>query len=284
MQSRILFLGTAGHHSIYAKQIRASGGILLQTRGYQIHIDPGPGALLQLNNYKINVREHSALLVSHAHLNHCNDMNILLSAMTYHGFDKQGILITNETVVNGFEKITPVLTAFHRKFPERLMVMKEYQKVALDTLEVHALPAFHNEPHAIGFKIYTPDFIVSYSGDTKYHKDLLEVYKDSDILILNVQHPFGSKEPEGLSSDDVVKILEKVQPSLCVITHFGPKMLKENPVYQAREIKKLTGVQVVAAEDGFEVSPDSYAAISKQKRLTSFSEEHHNNSKANETS
>src|SRR3989338_11501555 len=100
MQSRILFLGTAGQYSIYAKQARASGGILVQTKGYQLHLDPGPGALVQLNNHKVNVREHSAILVSHAHLNHCNDLNIILSAMTYQGFDKQGILIANETVVN----------------------------------------------------------------------------------------------------------------------------------------------------------------------------------------
>ena len=88
-----------------------------------------------------------------------------------------------------------------------------------------------------------------------------------------MQHPFGAKEKEGLTSDDAVKIIEKIKPVLCVITHFGPKMIKENPVYQAREIQKQTKVQVIAAEDGFEVTPDSYAAISKQKRLSSFSPE-----------
>ena len=273
MESRILFLGTAGSHAVYAKQARASGGILMQIDEYQFHIDPGPGALLQLLNYNIDVREHTAILVSHAHLNHCNDLNILLSAMTYQGFDKQGVVITNETVVNGHEKILPVLTNTHRNFVERLMDVKPGQKVAINNVEIHALPAFHNDPSAIGFKLYTQDFIVAYSGDTRYHKDLLEAYNNSDILILNVQHPFGSNEKEGLSSDDVVKILEKVKPALCVMTHFGARMLKENPVYQAREIKKKTGIQVVAAEDGFEVSPDSYAAISKQKRLSSFSQE-----------
>ncbi|MBS3127603.1 hypothetical protein J4410_00485, partial [Candidatus Woesearchaeota archaeon] len=150
---------------------------------------------------------------------------------------------------------------------------KPYQKVALNDIEIHALPAFHNDPYAIGFKIYTPEFIVTYSGDTSYHKELLEAYEKSDILILNVQHPFGAKEKEGLTSDDAVKIIEKIKPVLCVITHFGPKMIKENPVYQAREIQKQTKVQVIAAEDGFEVTPDSYAAISKQKRLSSFSPE-----------
>ncbi|MBS3175652.1 MBL fold metallo-hydrolase [Candidatus Woesearchaeota archaeon] len=270
MGSRILFLGTAGHHAIYGTQVRASGGILLQGEGYQVHLDPGPGALLQLNNYKINVKEHTAVAVTHAHLNHCNDLNVMLGAMSYQGFDRHGILITNETVVNGDGKLTPVLTHAHRNFVERLIVLKPSQKVAIDEVEIHALPAFHSDSHALGFKLYTPEAIISYSGDTKYHKDLLEAYDKSDILILNVQHPFGAKEEEGLSSDDAVKILQKVKPVLCVITHFGPRMMKENPVYQAREIQKQTNVQVIAAEDGFELTPDSYAAISKQKRLTNF--------------
>ena len=63
MQSRILFLGTAGHYALYAKQARASGGILLQPGNHQLHLDPGPGALMQLSRYNINVREHTAVLV-----------------------------------------------------------------------------------------------------------------------------------------------------------------------------------------------------------------------------
>ena len=41
------FLGTGGARWVVAKQIRSSGGFWLQTDGANIHVDPGPGALVR---------------------------------------------------------------------------------------------------------------------------------------------------------------------------------------------------------------------------------------------
>ena len=56
--------------------------------------------------------------------------------MTYHGCDKHGIVITNDTVVKGNEKISPTISTIHRNFTERLLILNPYQKVALDDIEI----------------------------------------------------------------------------------------------------------------------------------------------------
>ncbi|MFH1511441.1 MAG: MBL fold metallo-hydrolase, partial [Candidatus Woesearchaeota archaeon] len=83
----------------------------------------------------------------------------------------------------------------------------------------------------------------------------------------NVVHPFGTKAKDNLSSDDVIRIVEKIKPQLTVITHFGVKMLQADPLQEAREIQKKTGQQVVAAKDGFSFNPMSYSASLRQKTL-----------------
>jgi ribonuclease BN (tRNA processing enzyme) len=276
MGSSIIFLGTAGDEYTVGKQIRSSGGIVIKVEGYQFHLDPGPGALVKAANYGINLRENTAVLVSHSHINHCNDLNAVLAAMSRNCLDIKGVLIASESVVNGDEenKIMPYLTRFHRKCVERVIVTKPGQRIGIQNIEIQALPAYHKDRHAVGFKIFTPEFVLTYSSDTRYSKDLAEHYKKSDILILNTVYPSktNEKEIDNLTTDDVIKIVQKARPKLLVLTHFGNKMLQGDPLYEAREIQNATGVQVLAAADGMVVNPVSYSANAQQKTLNSFQE------------
>ncbi|MDP7476371.1 MAG: hypothetical protein QF655_01925, partial [Candidatus Woesearchaeota archaeon] len=54
--SSIIFLGTGGDSYVVGKQLRASGGIILQINDDQYHIDPGPGALVMAKETGINLR------------------------------------------------------------------------------------------------------------------------------------------------------------------------------------------------------------------------------------
>ena len=103
MASSIVFLGTGTGPYVVGKQTRAAGGIIVQVEDHQFHIDPGPGALTSAVSCGINLRATTAVFVSHNHIYHCNDVNALIDAMTYSGFDKKGVLISNSTVVNGAE-------------------------------------------------------------------------------------------------------------------------------------------------------------------------------------
>ncbi len=270
IQSKIVFLGTGAGGVVAAKQLRATAGILISVAGNNILIDPGPGCLLKAQQYGVNLRDITAILVSHAHLTHCNDINIVIDAMTYAGADKQGVLIANSTLINGTETQKPYLTEQHKKLVEKFMVISEGQRVGINDLEILAVKTEHDDKNAVGFKLYSPHFVLTYSGDTEYFNELTELYKGTDILILNVKSPSNIKDGKNLNSEDAVKILKKITPKLTIITHFGEKMLKADPINEAREIQKQTGCQVISAKDGLVMTPMSYDAVSRQKILLGF--------------
>ena len=272
MESKILFLGTGGDHHTVGKYERSSAGIILQLEGYQFHIDPGPGALGKMKEYGVNPRETMGLLVSHAHMNHCNDVNAVLSAMTLNGQDKKGILICGQSLINGTDKIRPVVPLHYQNFVERIILPEADKKIGIENIEIQTLKTLHSDPHNIGFKFFTKDFVLSYISDTTYSAELVKQYEKSDILILNVVFPFGVKSKINLNSYNAVKIIDKVKPRLAIITHFGKRMLKVDPVIEAREISKQSMCQVLAANDGMVISPNYYSASSRQKTLQGFQE------------
>ncbi|MBS3102225.1 MBL fold metallo-hydrolase [Candidatus Woesearchaeota archaeon] len=271
--SAIIFLGTGGDTYVVGKQIRASGGIILQINENQFHIDPGPGSLLMAKEVGVNLRANTALFVSHNHLNHCNDVNAVIDAMTYAGFDKKGVLIANNTVVNGSQSYRPILQEYYKNCLERYIVLNAGQKVGINEVEIMALKARHSEENAIGFKFFTPQFTLSYSGDTKYNAEIADQYQNSNILILNVPYLKKEKDNDGLSKEDAVKIINAVKPRLAIITHFGMDFVKADPLYEIREIQKETSCQVIAAKDGMVVNPLSYSVEQGQRTLIGFKEE-----------
>ena len=271
VQPRIIFLGTAGDSFTYGKQQRASGGIIIQAEDCQFHIDPGPGALVRAMEADISIRNNTAILASHNHVNHCNDINAVIAAMTHNGLDRQGVLIAAKSVFEATETTQPTLSSFHKHCLERFIMVDPGKRVGIEEIEIRAITAFHNDPHTVGFKFFTPKFTLTYSSDTRFQKELIDEYDKSDILILNTVYPRGAKE-DMLSSDDVVNILEKTEPELTILTHFGIKMLNADPLSEARDIQKKTKSQVIAAKEGMVVNPLSYSATLKQKTLNLYQE------------
>ena len=270
MKAKIVFLGTGGDSIVVGKQLRASGGFILQMDDIQFHIDPGPGALVRARQEDINLRENTALFVSHSHINHCNDVNAVVSAMTHAGLDKIGVLVGNKTVIEGEGEIKPYVTDFYKNCVEKAIALESGAKIGINNIDIKALPTKHSDINCIGFKFFTPEFTLTYSSDTAYSSDLLEIYKNSDILILNIINPFGIKQSGIMNTNDAIKLLSKLKPSLAIIQHFGIKMLSANPMTEAREIARKTKVQTIAAKDGLIVNPLSYAAKSKQKTLIGY--------------
>jgi len=248
----ITFLGVGTGNIFLRNQLLSSAGIILQLNDIQFHIDPGTNSLLRQYQYGINPRQTTAVFTSHSHLNHCNDVNAVIDAMTLTGLDKKGVLVGN-TEIN----------EFYLNCLEKYIQMEGKKKIAIEDIEIIGLKAEHSV-NTIGFKFITPEFILSYSADTRYFENIEKEYEDSDILILNNKNPFNASDKNNLNSSDSIKIINGVKPKLAIITHFGIKMIKEDILYQAREICKRTQTQVIAAKDGMTVNPYSFSTTVKQ--------------------
>lgn len=260
-------MGTGGDSAVVGKQLRASGGIILQIEGNQFHLDPGPGALVRLNQAGINPRENTAIFVSHPHLNHCNDVNAVISAMSYNGIDKHGLLVASESVINFEENNVPCVTNFHKKCVERYLVLKE--KIGINEIDIFPTETRHSI-QGIGFKFQSSKYTISYTSDTEYFPGLADQHEKVDVLIINCKNPFGLEEKGHMNADNVIELIKKAKPKLAIITHFGIKMMNEDPIVVAREINNQVKAQVIAAKDGLVVNPKTFASRVRQQKLKNF--------------
>ncbi|MBN1502061.1 MBL fold metallo-hydrolase [Candidatus Woesearchaeota archaeon] len=268
MGDSIVFLGTAGDSIVCGKQYRASGGIIFNLESKQFHIDPGPGALVMAKMQGINLRENTAVFVSHNHIIHANDVNAVISAMTHNGLDKKGVLCASKSVLFGSENDEPFLKDFYRHCVEKYITLEKGTLAGIENIDIRATETKHLDKKGVGFRFNTPRVSIGYTSDTEYFSNLVNEFKDIDILILNVVNPTNNESKDNLNTDDAVKLIEKIKPQLAIITHFGIKMLKADPLYEAREIQKQTGVHTIAAKDGMAISPSS--SKGKQRKLEGY--------------
>lgn len=263
--SSIIFLGTAGTSIVASRQLRASGGIILQLEDIQFHLDPGPGALLKGKEYGINFLQTTAVLVSCQQLCHCNDLNAVIEAMTHGGIDQHGIVLGSKSVLAPLDGTHPYLTKHHRHLVEKVIPLDQNHKVGIELVEINTLSVSQADPTAIGFKFFCPKFTLSYTGHTTVTDQLLSGLAGTDILIVSV--PFPGNTASGLSglsglyldTEKAATIVSTIKPRVAVLTHFGLEMLKADPLVEAREIQRLTGVPTIAAQDGLKIAPESYA-------------------------
>ncbi|MDQ6826107.1 MAG: MBL fold metallo-hydrolase [Candidatus Eremiobacteraeota bacterium] len=259
--TRILFLGTGGARFVVARQIRASGGMWMTFGETRIHVDPGPGALVRaLCAVPPCVpAQLDALVLSHKHLDHSNDINVMIEAMTQGGFRSRGVLLAPLDALEG----EPVVHPYARHFVRRTEVLKEragpYQigdvEVRTSVKHVHAVETY-------GLHFTYGDLVVSYLPCGRYFEGLIEDYASHipSVLILNVLRYRDSMDVDHLTFDNARQIIAGVKPKVAIMSHFGTKMLERDPNFLARELEDELGLRVIAARDMIELDVDTEVA------------------------
>jgi len=256
MQSQIIFLGTAGDSFVLSKQQRMAGGIVIQTENTKIHLNPGPGALIAAQ--QSDIRSTTAVVVTDNSFMHMHDANAILDVMTLGGFDTKGLLLVSKSAA---EKIPQL----YQNAVEKTIILQEGTQIECNAVQVEAIKIKNKDPDAVGLKIVTPTFSLGYTGKTKYFVKLKEILKDVEILIIELTSINESKE--GLCVAEAQQIIADIKPQLAVLTNFGIDVLKEDVLELTRAMYKQTGVQVIAAKEGFAFDPTSYAVKLRQQRL-----------------
>ncbi len=248
-------MGTAGARFVVSKQLRSSAGTWCYFQGKNILIDPGPGTLRSCfcGDQVLNPEVLDLVILSHRHLDHSTDINVIIEAMTHGTFNRRGILFAPSDAVDKYE---PVVFSHVRDSVERLEILKESRSYAVDSLQFET-PIRHDHPaETYGFKFKLDRGIVSFVTDTKLSQALIDKYRGSDILVMNVllKEPFPDREIKHLDLGGAQSLIEGIKPRLAIMTHFGLTMLKNDPNLLARKLSKMTGTEVVAATDGLTVN------------------------------
>lgn len=253
--NKIKFLGTAGARFVVMKQLRASGGIWLSLDNTNVLIDPGPGSLIRCLSSRpsLNPLDLDGIILTHRHLDHSNDVNIIIEAMTNGGFKRKGIVFAPDDALID----EPVIFKHFRNHVEKIEVLKEKGSYKIGNISFNTPVRHVHGVETYGLNINSKNISVSVISDTRYF-DGLESYYNGDIIVINVVRLEDKKGVEHLSLKDAEKILSVKKPRLGVLTHFGMTMIKAKPWELADNLSKKLGLDIVAARDGMTIDLDKY--------------------------
>jgi ribonuclease BN (tRNA processing enzyme) len=261
MDDELVFLGSGGGRHHIRTQYRATGGVLYKFNGVQAHIDPGPGAIVRINQYHEDPLKTELFIATHAHVDHYNDLSTMIESSRdnlhdekYYYF-KKGTLITTPDVLK-------YISDYHLNMLEKVVVFKAGDRIIFNTTEIIGTRVIHSRNmEGFGVRFNLQDYSIAFSSDTMVFEGFAEQYSGVNILILNLLRPDSVTCKRHLCTDEVIPYLNRITPFLdtLVITHFGaymdsPKSLRNFIPSQIQKLKENTHIKnIIAAEDGLKL-------------------------------
>jgi ribonuclease BN (tRNA processing enzyme) len=255
----VKFLGTAGARFVVSKQLRASGGLWVRLAGQTLAIDPGPGALVKAHTSrpKLDPAKLDAILVSHKHLDHTNDVNALVEAMTEGGHRPRGVLLGPADAIDGDSPICQYVL----RYAGEVVRIAEGGAYQLGDLRIRVAARHDHPDETYGFTFEGGAERVGLLVDARYHDWLAPAYADAELLIV---HMVLLENPDfriyHLAVADAEAIIAAARPRRAVLTHFGMRVLQAKPWGIARAMSDRLGIEVIAATDGLTVAVGRPAA------------------------
>ncbi|MHA1734030.1 MAG: MBL fold metallo-hydrolase [Promethearchaeota archaeon] len=254
---KLLFLGSGGGRIHVAIQHLSTAGMIYRFHGTQAHIDPGPGSMVRLRQYKVNPRLTSLVVVTHRHTDHCHDAPVVVESMQENLRVKRGTLVSTKDYVEH-------LPDFYGNLLKEVVGLDPGESFTYRGTRIVATKTIHGDIPGVGFKFYrtsgggadgTSPYVVGFTGDSEVFPGWAEQYADVDLLVLNLLRPDNIHCDRHLCTDEVIPYLVKAAPRAIILTHFGARMVsdwfpKSSVPRQVRKIEGATGIPTRAASDG----------------------------------
>ncbi len=247
--SFVKFLGTAGARFVMIDQLRSSGGVWINSGGTNLILDPGPGSLVRCHSArpKLDPKKLDAVVLTHKHLDHSGDLNVMVEAMTRGGFEHRGKVFLPHDAFGA----QGVLFSYLRGFPEEIIFLNTDERYKVGDIEFSPAVKNTHSVETYGIKFFLGGETISFVSDTRYFNRLAEVYQGSDVLVLNVVFYERRSEIDHMSIDDAIELIRAVNPKRAILTHFGMTMLKQKPYMIEKELQRGLDRDVVLAYDGY---------------------------------
>ena len=220
---------------------RTPPGVLLRTEDRNILLDCGAGTFQRLIKIGLSYQDIDYILFSHLHPDHTLDLvSFLFAARNSRDPRKKDIEIIGP---EGFRDFYSKLLEVHGSaiVPESYsVVIKEIREGGFDfgNWQLLAKPLTHTD-EAVGFRIQTKSGkLICYSGDTDYCENIIELARNSDLLVLECSHPDGFKVDGHLTPSLAGKIAAQAGSKKLVLTHLYPVCDEYPVVRQCRSVFK----------------------------------------------
>lgn len=227
-----------------------------------IHVDPGPGALTQMQRIRYDLTRTDSVVISHAHPDHYADAESVIEGCSFGGWKRRGHIYGSITAIDGRGDLGPCISGYHQKIAKDCTVLVPGDVPTIGGMKTQICRSEHNDPTTIGMKFHTEKGIISYVSDTDYTDSIAEQYIGSRVLILPVTAPNDLHIKGHLCTDLAIKFINIVKPEIAIFIHLGIVMIRSGPEKQAERAETATGVKTIAARDRMILEIDDVIKIS----------------------
>jgi phosphoribosyl 1,2-cyclic phosphodiesterase len=239
---KLTFMGTAGARFMVAKQLAASGGLYIEEGNTRLSLDPGPGAIVQYAKRKVDLTKLDAIVISHRHLDHSNDVNVMIEAMTDGGFRHRGRLYCPSDALDG----DPVVLKYIRQFPQEIVTLEPETEYTVGEVTFTTTPRHVHQVETYGFRFGNR---LGWVTDSAYYDGIAEQHK-ADVMVIHLVLMECRAGLPHLCLDDVERIIREAKPRLAILTHYGMTVWRAHPWELAEDLTQRIGTEVKAARDG----------------------------------
>ncbi|MFW9999339.1 MAG: MBL fold metallo-hydrolase [Candidatus Hodarchaeota archaeon] len=257
----LVILGSGGGRHHIRTQYRATGGIIYKFNGIQSHIDPGPGAIVRINQFEEDPVKTELFIVTHAHVDHYSDLSAIIESSREilhdrnYNYYKKGTLITSNEVLK-------YISEYHLNMLDEIVKFRAGDSFNYKGVGIFGTKTVHSSKNeGFGIKFKLNDYQLAFTSDTLVYNGFSEQFSGCNILILNLLRPDSIVCRRHLCTDEVIPYLNKFEPPLdsLIITHFGsfmdsPKSTKNHVPSQVKKLQESTNIRnIIAAEDGLKL-------------------------------
>ncbi|UCC65907.1 MAG: MBL fold metallo-hydrolase, partial [Deltaproteobacteria bacterium] len=204
---------------------RGSPAYLIKEAGQDILFDSGSGTLVKMLQVGVTYKDLDAVLYSHTHPDHTADLVPLIFASKYkeEPREKDLIIIGGRGFRDYFEGLKWVYGSWIEPETFRIHIREVVaEDIELGVLRITTLPMEHI-PESVGYRLESPlGRTVVYAGDTDYCRNIVELARGADILILEASFPEGRKVKGHLTPSLAGRIAQEAGCKKLILTHFYP--------------------------------------------------------------
>jgi len=259
----IVFIGVSGGRVALAKQIKEFGTGGFRINGdLNIYVDPGPGAAVYSAQFGQSLENIDIVIVTHNHIDHKGDLEILAEAMNGFGFEKKGVMICSESCLNGNERdpCDRALDKYHESMFKDIIIGKPGEKKEIEhggkKFEIEFTKVEHDDRTGFGFVITTEKNRIGYTSDSEYFDGLPDCFKGVDTIIINAIKTKPNSYKGHLSVfPDAENIIKEIRPDVSIITHLGYEMITKEKLEEIRyTLNAETGEQIQIPRQGYKIN------------------------------
>ncbi|RME78924.1 MAG: hypothetical protein D6769_03745 [Methanobacteriota archaeon] len=260
---KITFTGVGGTRRVMARQYPPfyTGGFRIESSGLNFYVDPGPGAVLRSAELGYKVEETDILILSHKHLDHTSDANVIGQSMNGYGFKRRGMLIGSKSILESpsnypylFPFVANSFLEIHTPPPqETLMLSHNYEDFTFTTTRVD-----HSDETGWGFILEMEGKRVGYTSDTRWFDGLGKQFRGVDLLIANITNiGMAKRTTVHLRVEDMENLLEESEVSRLSLYHLSESIIhygRDKLLAELKDKYELSyGVDIHIPISGYEI-------------------------------